>query len=161
MRYRYSEQLSRARRGEAAFAAWLARSGRPVRAATLAEQYSGIDVFVELFAAHWCSVELKADWMSERTGNFFIETVSSIAKGSPGWAYTVSADWLALVSGVEVYWVRPGRLPTLLASEWLAKYGTREVSNDNGNTRGCCVPKSELRRATGCRVAAMAAPLPR
>lgn len=48
-------------------------------------------------------VEVKVDDWSERTGNFFFETLSSVEAGTPGCFLATEADYMA-------YFVRPGRI---------------------------------------------------
>ena len=144
MRYKYADQLAAGRDTEDRFSAWLRGHGRHVRAATLEEQYSGIDMWVsEHDGGRLASVEVKDDRVSVTSGNAFIETVSSVAKGSDGWALTCSAEWLAVVSGDVVYWLRPGEVRARVA-EWSARCREVTTQNDSGNTRGVLVPLGEI-----------------
>lgn len=139
MRYVYADQLEQGRAAEASLRAWFVERGRRVRPATRGEQYRGIDMWVTGEDGAWHSVELKADAKSLTTGNAFLEVVSSVEKGSDGWALTCSAEWLVIAAGPTLYWLRPGKVRAALDG-WDSAYGRRLVKNDSGDTMGVCVP---------------------
>lgn len=120
-----------------------------VRSATIDQQHTGIDMVLRRGDEQF-TVELKADKRSKETGNAFIETMSQVEMGVPGWAWTCRADRI-------IYWVLPDEVivvkPTdirerLAAKEdaWMKMYPTKLICNRAWHTQGYLVPLDELRK---------------
>ena len=124
MTYDFSAQLREGQACEGRVADWLATSGGRR------------------------SVQVKQDARSERTGRICIELVSVDTRGTPGWAYSCSADWLFIVQpmGGRGFWLRPGairlRIPRWeqMADARVRDYIRFRAPNDGYNTTGLCVP---------------------
>lgn len=102
----------------------------------------GIDrVWVEKNTRVRYSVEYKADEMTAKTGNAFVETVSIDTEDKPGWAYTCVAQIL-------VYYIPQWRKAWLLSpmaiknklEEWKKKYKEVPANNNGYKTLGLLVP---------------------
>lgn len=139
-RYTRDRQGAVGTRHEAFIRRWLDGLGWRTFSVNLAAQYRGVD-FVAVRGTRCWTCEVKGDERCGETGNAFIETQSSIAKGSPGWALTCSADWLLYydVAGGRVVCVRPGEVRAALYG-WAEQFSTRTCWNDSGDTEGLLVP---------------------
>lgn len=111
------------------------------------QQFKGIDRYLrdksgKWFAGKWFAVDYKTDEKSQRTGNVFIETVSSDVADTPGWVYKGAKVLVYYIPAYgEVYFVLMKRVLELLP-EWQALYGFCNALNPEYSTRGVPVPLS-------------------
>ena len=81
--YGFQAQLKVGELGEETLDAFFAEKGYEIKNVTMKEQRRGIDrIFVK--DGKEVKVEYKTDALTARTGNVFIETVSSNKSGAPG-----------------------------------------------------------------------------
>jgi hypothetical protein len=148
--YGFQAQLKVGELGEKTLDAFFAEKGYEIKNVTMKEQRRGIDrIFVK--DGKEMKVEYKTDALTARTGNVFIETVSSNKSGAPGWAVKTQADYV-------VYYVPGYKQALLLKPEylrskipyWLFEYRQRPVRNKGYMTFGIPVPWEVLRE--NCQV---------
>lgn len=119
-----------------------------VEKVSMSAQKSGIDrVFTHPEKFRY-SVEYKADEITHRTGNVFIETVSVDTHDKPGWGYSSCAQMLIYypVGTNTAYGIPMLTLKNLLV-EWKKKYKERPVANNGYKTYGIPVPLGEFAAA--------------
>ena len=121
-------------------------------------QRLGFDAIIQK-PPHQLTIEIKADYAAEKTGNLFIETVSVDKYNTPGWAYSSQAQILVTVLPIQrciilssMGWLR-GKL-----EEWESRCRKRKCHNKNPdwhgefNSEGLLVPIAEFyREAAGDR----------
>lgn len=144
--YGFQAQLKVGELGEETLDAFFAEKGYEIKNVTMKEQRRGIDrIFVK--DGKEVKVEYKTDALTARTGNVFIETVSSNKSGAPGWAVKTQADYV-------VYYVSGYKQALLLKPEylrskipyWLFEYRQRPVRNKGYMTFGIPVPWEVLKK---------------
>ena len=143
--YDFQEQLKQGQKEEryldSRFSKWFT-----ITPATMDEQRNGLDRWFD-DGKRRMAIEYKADKVSQRTGNAFIETVSvqSTIKTKPGWAYTSCSDYIMYyVLGLEVvYLLDTEELKTVIDS-WCDKFPSRTVPNRGYSTIGILVPLDVL-----------------
>lgn len=147
MKYDFDAQLRDGHDGEAVldthFSEWFF-----ITPASRDEQRRGIDRWWEpRDGGRALSVEYKTDRLATRSGNAFVETVSSDTHNKPGWAYASAAQLLCYyVPGDElVYLIDMNRLRSNL-SLWTQRYRQRVVENVGYNTIGLLVPLANFER---------------
>ena len=118
--------------------AWLSES-YPIREATMAEQWQGIDRVAITFDGY-VTIDYKCDEKARKTDRLFLETVSNSVTGRPGWMRTSRADWLVYFVVPETVWMfRFDRLRRMMPG-WQRTYGERAARNVSYATLGVCVP---------------------
>lgn len=142
MTYLFEEQLRIGKEAEGHldefFSPWF-----DIRHASLAEEKaSGIDrEFVCKHSGFAFTVEYKRDSRAHSSKNAFIEMVSSVEDGKPGWARSSKA-------GTLVHYIPEGKIVRLISlgllRHWLpyfvTKYEWKDIPNDGYTTRGLLVP---------------------
>lgn len=97
----FNKDLARGKVGEALVASALAARGHKVKDLSDDWEYRRIDIDFMLTSAigDTCTLEVKTDDASERTGNVFIEYANTHNKSHnyDGWYYYCRADYLAFV----------------------------------------------------------------
>ncbi len=100
---------------------------------------SGIDLYVTADE----SVQVKWDKKAVKYGNVFIETISQVERGKPGWANKCAADVLYILCPGLGHVFRIEN-PIEAFAEWLPgwgkSYGVKNVRNKSWTTRGIPVP---------------------
>lgn len=94
------------------------------------------------------AVEYKSDFLTHRTGNAFVETVSVDSEGKDGWLITSQADVLIyfVVYRQSIFISRVDRLREL-AALWKAAYPSRWAQNAGYRTHGITVPLTQYARS--------------
>jgi len=137
-----ADQLAKGEAAEAMLDHYFA-SRCQIQPATRAQQRQGIDrIFTHRQSGKCYTVEYKTDWTAARTGNAFIETVSVDTQGTPGWAYSSQADWLAyfIPDHRAIYLVAFADLRAQLP-QWLATCkAAPPIPNHGYHTLGILVP---------------------
>lgn len=144
--YNFNAQVKQGKKGEALLDEYYSEWCEITRANGDQER-KGIDRFYVTYASgrHW-SIQYKTDFMSQRTGNMFVETVSVDTTDTPGWAYTCTAKaliWLRYYEG-EMLVIQPEALRHYLP-EWKQKYRIVPVQNEDYRTIGVLVPLGVIR----------------
>ena len=106
--FNFADDLVRGEAAEDALDAFFAR-WYAIERVSMDDQRRGVD---RIFTCHKTgrvhSVEYKADFRTEETGNIMIETISVVEDHKPGWYYTCEADILIkYVPGYVIYQTRP------------------------------------------------------
>lgn len=151
MLYEMATQLATGKAGEDV----IVRTFSPIfeiEESTRNDQRQGIDFwFTNRKTRHRTSVEVKTDWMAEKTGNAFVETVSVQKDGAEalakGWIYTSKADrliYLLPASGIA-HVFRFEALRKMLPG-WIEAYPSRKAKNPGYTGAGILVPLSEFTR---------------
>lgn len=143
--YKFDEQYSAGKKGEAFLDKFFAERGHNIQKATRVQQRTGIDrIFRKDSKA--VRVEYKTDLIAHRTGKVFIETVSVDTNGKMGWAYRSRADLLAYyIPELPLILVIPlARLREQLP-HWLEQFPTRAARNKGYATHGILIPTEVLR----------------
>lgn len=147
-RHVFAESLARGRGYEDIVARALAPG---VREASFAEQRLGVD----LVTSGGVAVEVKADYMTSKTGNVALEVYSVLEAGTLGWTATSTADLL-------VYFIvgedgAPLRVHLALMScvrdgmtRWIRRYPLKLVGNSGYHSVICPVPETVFAKITRC-----------
>jgi len=146
--YDFDESARAGSAGEARVAAHLREHGFQVTlAATLAEQFAGIDMYATSQEGECRSLEVKTDRLAHRTGNAAVETVSNDRTGRPGWIHTTTADFILYLVEVDdvLYWPRPDAMRAELPA-WERSCRRFAAPNRGYRTLGLLVPLSEFER---------------
>jgi hypothetical protein len=137
--HRFAESLTIEAQWAPTLDAWFA-AAYDLRRATDDEQWRGIDRVAMDDDGQRVTFDYKCDRRCADTGNLFIETISNVHTGRPGWALTCEATWV-------VYFVIPDRVlmfltPHLRAQlpSWRACCPERAAHNEGYGTLGLCVP---------------------
>lgn len=119
------------------------------------QQRQGIDrLFYRKEDNEKISVQYKSDFCSDRTGNVFVEVISSCEDAAPGWAWRCSADILVyylpnsrVAYILSVSTLKDANLPPFLLI-WAKQFPWRSIkstSNDRTwTTQGVLVPVAEF-----------------
>lgn len=92
----------------------------------------------------WKKVEYKTDSRTDKTGNLFIETWSSIENRRYGWAYATHADEIMYYALPDtVYILNRKELHQKLMGEWRT-YDQKFIRNKYYTTVGIPVPVEEI-----------------
>lgn len=121
-----------------------------IRDVTMEEQRRGIDRFFERKEdGKTISVEYKADWKAQGTGNAFVETISVDKENKPGWALYSQADYLLYyIPGPEVIYVmKPCDVREKLEG-WTKRYRKGKSPNKGYFTIGVLVPLMEFEKCS-------------
>ncbi len=145
MTYSFPKQLKKGQKWESQLDSYFGR-WYDIKPAYMEEQRQGIDrkfTPKNSKAAQIMTVEYKADELTQKTGNVFIETHSVLNEfvTTLGWGWTSKAYML-------IYWAIPDTIyivPMLKVREhmpeWEQKYGVRLVPNKGYQSAGIPVPK--------------------
>lgn len=96
------------------------------------------------------AVEYKTDFLTQRTGNVFIETVSVDRTGKLGWAWTSQADIIVyLVAPNTIYIANPYDIRDHIEF-WKQQYGERSVQNKSYKSKGIPLPEKQFAKV--CKV---------
>ena len=125
------------------FAKWF-----DIRPASMLQQRIGIDrIFTDRRDGRVMTVEYKADFVAQRTGNAFVETVSVDTKDTAGWAYTSAANYLIYyIEGDELVYVFDFAQFREQLDTWQRNYPTRRIPNEGYRTHGLLVPLREFEK---------------
>src|SRR5690606_37376681 len=90
--YDFQKQKGVGDAGESILDTYFISLGYRVEEVNMAEQRKGIDRIVKKPDGEVIKLEYKTDALTAKTGNVFIETISSTKSGSLGWALKTQAD---------------------------------------------------------------------
>lgn len=116
-----------------------------VEQVSLNKQRLGVDRIFTFPNGRKYSIEIKTDFLAQKSHNVFVETLSNSKTGKKGWAYTTTADFLIyFVPGFKkAAVVRPIVLREKL-KEWSIIYKTRYCKNKDYYSAGLLVPWSQF-----------------
>jgi len=146
--YNFNEQLKHGDKGEAELDRYFEKF-YIISKVSAALQKQGIDrIFIDDFGSNFF-VEYKTDYVGDKSGNAFIETVSvsSVTSTRLGWIHTSKAHWIIyyLAKSRIAYVLSPPKLRPLL-DEWHQKYPKRCILNQGWHTEGLLVPLSIIQK---------------
>lgn len=137
--YDFKEQLAKGQETEWRVAERF-RKWYDVEEATKEQQRSGVDFYITDPKGKRMGVEVKADALTQKTGNVFMEAWSVLEKEKKGWVFTSTADILVyVVLPHDAYSMRMQDVRGLL-SEWYKRYDEKHVKNKGYTTVGVPVP---------------------
>ena len=88
----------------------------------------------------WKKVEYKTDDRTDRTGNFFIETWSSVEYRRYGWAFASHADIIVYFALPDTVYIMDRHVLQDNLLHWMRKYPKRDIDNGHYTTQGLLVP---------------------
>jgi hypothetical protein len=142
--YDFDRQLAEGDRGETFLDAFFRARGHAIRRATLEEQRQGIDRVFTTPEGRVSRVEYKTDYLSAKTGNAFIETVSVDSQGKMGWALTAQADYLIYYIPGRAIYVLPFMSLHWALPRWIRECPAKAAQNRGYATHGVLVPLEEV-----------------
>jgi hypothetical protein len=97
------------------------------------------------------AVEYKTDFLTQNTGNVFIETMSVTEMGRYGWAWTCKADILVYLCIPEtIFLANPYDIRDHIPL-WTSVYGVRMVKNKSYHSQGIPLPIKEFAKVAKVR----------
>lgn len=147
MEHDWKVEYAKGLEGEAALDSFLQGLGE-MEEATREQQRAGIDRILTGHGGQQLAIEYKTDYKGHKTGNCYIETLSVSVSNKKGWAYTSTADrilYLMADSGT-VYCLEPDEVRKLI-DQWIEKYRTVRVYNQNYYGEGVLVPVPVIQEA--------------
>lgn len=142
--YGFREQLEKGQEYEAKvveqFKRWYT-----VEEATKEDQRDGIDFFIQK-GGDRLGVEVKADSLTQKTGNVFMESWSVMEKDKKGWVFTSKADILVyIVLPHDAYATKMETIRNHITG-WFSVNGERYVRNKGYTSAGTPVPLEEFKK---------------
>jgi len=138
--YSFDEQLKLGKQGELIIDYYLSHY-YDLRAASRAEQRLGIDSVLTSHAGKVVKLEYKTDFMSQKTGNIVIETISVDTRNKPGWGLTSKSDIIIfyLYHLHRLFFIKTSLIKDNIA-QWQQDYRTVKIRNKDYHTHGVLVP---------------------
>lgn len=149
--YNFKDQLAVGDQGEQVLDSYFLSKGYDISEVDKEQQRRGIDRIMINPAGELLSIEYKTDAITARTGNVFIETISSTRSGALGWAMKTHADYV--IYYVPNYGKALVLKPDYLRNKvpfWIFEYKQRPVKNPSYMSWGIPVPWVDL--AKDCKV---------
>lgn len=145
--YDFQKQKGVGDTGERILDAFFMSLGYQVEEVNMAEQRKGIDRIVKKPDGEVIKLEYKTDALTAKTGNVFIETISSTKSGSLGWALKTQADYV-------VYYVPDWNKALLIDPQvlremipmWIFEYRQKPVKNAGYFSFGIPVPWNAMKQ---------------
>jgi len=145
--YSFAEQLERGVHWEGVLDEFFKRWYN-IREATREEQRKGIDRWFWYIDSEDMDnpfpVEYKADDMTRKTGNVFVETMSVVERNKVGWAWKSEAEILAYLAIPDRLYIAEMKNVREMIPRWRDWFGERPVKNDYWTTRGIPVPEGNF-----------------
>src|SRR5690606_40524051 len=96
----------------------------------MAEQRKGIDRIVKKPDGEVIRLEYKTDALTAKTGNVFVETISSTKSGALGWALKTQADYVIyFVPDWEKALIISPKILREMIPIWIFQYHQKPVKN--------------------------------
>jgi hypothetical protein len=100
----------------------------------------------------WIAVEYKTDRLTDKTGNVFIETYSSVEGNRYGWAWTTQAEKVIYYALPDTLYIIDVALLRTAMGEWhRQRRRQRDVRNKGYTSRGYAIPVEEIVELIGER----------
>lgn len=146
--YSFVEQLEKGKQGEAVLDEYFSKWYH-IRQATLQEELKGkYDRWFKpkgMQDIPWIPVEYKSDELTDKTGNIFIETYSSIERNRYGWAWTTKADKVIYYALPDtIYIIDVAQLRGRMGEWHKEKRKTKDVKNKGYTSQGYAIPTREI-----------------
>jgi hypothetical protein len=144
--YGFQAQLKVGELGEETLDKYFAKKGYEIEKVSMKEQRRGIDRILKKDGKE-IKVEYKTDALTARTGNVFVETISSSKSGALGWSMKTHADYVFyyVPSYKQALILKPQYLRNKIPF-WVFEYKQRPVRNKGYFSYGIPVPWEVLKK---------------
>ena len=146
-KYDFQEQKGVGDTGERILDTFFMYLGYEVEEVDLKSQRRGIDRKVTTPNGDTMRLEYKTDALTAKTGNVFVETISSTKSGALGWALKTQADYV-------IYFVPDWRKALVISPqilrdkipEWIFEYRQKPVKNAGYFSYGIPIPWNVMKQ---------------
>lgn len=146
-KYDFQEQKGVGDAGESILDTFFISLGCQVEEVDLKSQRRGIDRIVTKPDGETMRLEYKTDALTAKTGNVFVETISSTKSGALGWALKTQADYV-------IYFVPDWRKALVISPqilrdkipEWVFEYRQKPVKNVGYFSFGIPIPWNVMKQ---------------